>query len=280
MGPLRVRRVPLPVTRGLDRLVHPVLVDRIIYATITIMSVLIIYDGWQHLKLIDVAGAIIGPVLAMFLAHVFSAAMAQHVKARRILTGKEWRAVVRVQAPFLALCVPPLAIVSLLYAVGVSLSDGIRVTLWVGTASLGYWGLVAGRRAGFRRLVTGHGRHRWSPDRGGHSADSGPSSARQSVFGRSCLRSSSYLWPPLRPYAGTVGHSGTSRARKCSAPSGLDEGQQIGVDRLGLGGRHPVWETGVGLQRPVLNELRRRGDLSRRRGRSGRRLRASRARAQ
>jgi hypothetical protein len=137
------------VTRGLDTLAQSVFVDRIIYATITIMSVLIIYDGWQHLRLIDVAGVIIGPVLAMFLAHVFSAAMAQHVEAGRILTGKEWRAVVRVQSPFLALCVPPLAIVSLLYAVGVSLSDGIRVTLWVGTASLGYWGYVAGRRAGF-----------------------------------------------------------------------------------------------------------------------------------
>src|SRR5580692_11856388 len=101
--------MPTPVARVMGSVAHPILVDRIIYATITIMSVLIIYDGWQHLRLIDVAGVIIGPVLAMFLAHVFSAAMAQHVEAGRILTGKEWRAVVRVQSPFLALCVPPLA---------------------------------------------------------------------------------------------------------------------------------------------------------------------------
>jgi hypothetical protein len=50
---------------------------------------------------------------------------------------------------FLLLCVPPLAIVAILYGFGVSLKDAIRVTLWLGTASLGYWGFVAGRRAGF-----------------------------------------------------------------------------------------------------------------------------------
>ena len=83
------------------------------------MSVLIIYDGWQKLKLIDVFGVIIGPVLAMFLAHVFSAAMAKHVELGRILTGKEWKAIVQSEAPFLLLCGPPLAIVTVLYALAV-----------------------------------------------------------------------------------------------------------------------------------------------------------------
>jgi len=138
-----------PVTRALDRLSHPVTVDRIVYATITMMSVLIIYDGWQHLRLIDVVLVIVGPVVAMFLAHVFSAAMAQHVGAGRILTGEEWRGIVRIQAPFLLLCVPPLAIVTVLYACGVTVSDAIRITLWFGVASLGYWAFAAGRRAGF-----------------------------------------------------------------------------------------------------------------------------------
>jgi hypothetical protein len=137
------------MTQSLDRLSRPVLVDRIIYATVTMMSVLIIYDGWQKLKLIDVFGVIIGPVLAMFLAHVFSAAMAKHVELGRILTGKEWKAIVQSEAPFLLLCGPPLAIVTVLYALGVSLTDAIRATLWFGTASLGYWGFLAGRRAGF-----------------------------------------------------------------------------------------------------------------------------------
>lgn len=138
-----------PVSMRLDRLSQPVLADRIIYGTITIMSVLIIYDGWQKLRLIDVIGVIVGPVLAMFLAHVFSAAMAQHVRAERVLTRSEWGAVIRAQAPFLLMCVPPVAIVSALFALGATLSDSITVTLWAGTASLGCWGLLAGRRAGF-----------------------------------------------------------------------------------------------------------------------------------
>ncbi len=113
------------------------------------MSVLIIYDGWEHLKLINVVGVILGPVLAMFLAHVFSAAMAQHVEVGRVLSRKEWGGIARIQAPFLLLCVPPLAVVSVLYAFNVSLTEAIRITLWLGTASLGYWGFVAGRRGGF-----------------------------------------------------------------------------------------------------------------------------------
>ena len=34
--------------------------------------------------------------------------------------------------------------------------------------------------------------------------------------------------------------------------SGLKEGEQVGVDGVGLGGRHAVRESLVGLQRPVL----------------------------
>jgi hypothetical protein len=139
----------MTVRTALDRLAHPILVDRIVYATITVMSVLIIHDGWQNLRLIDVVGVMVGPVLAMFMAHVFSAVMAQHVEVGRMLSRKEWGGIVQLQAPFLLLCVPPLAVVSVLYALGVSLTGGIRVTLWLGTASLGYWGFVAGRRAGF-----------------------------------------------------------------------------------------------------------------------------------
>ncbi len=68
-------------------------IDRVIYATITIMSALVIYDGWQHLRLVDVAGVIVGPIVAMFLAHVFSAAMARHIEVGRILHRRGWAAV-------------------------------------------------------------------------------------------------------------------------------------------------------------------------------------------
>src|SRR5579871_5275588 len=124
------------------------IVDRVVYATITLMSVLIIYDGWQHLRLADVAGIIVGPVVAMFLAHVFSAAMAQQVERGRHLEWRERTTIVRSEAPFLLLCLPPLLIVVVLNLGGVSLNDSIRATLWVGVASLGLWGGIAGRRSG------------------------------------------------------------------------------------------------------------------------------------
>jgi hypothetical protein len=127
---------------------RPILIDRVIYATITVMSVLIIYDGWQHLKLIDVLGVIVGPVVAMFVAHVFSAALARQVEVGRGLTWDDRATIIKSEVPFLLLCVPPVVIVSVLFAFGTSLNDAIRVTLWVEGLSLGYWGYRAARRAG------------------------------------------------------------------------------------------------------------------------------------
>jgi len=50
-----------------------VYLDRAIFTTITVMSVRIVYDGGQNLKLGCAVGTILGPVLAMFISHVFSA---------------------------------------------------------------------------------------------------------------------------------------------------------------------------------------------------------------
>ena len=73
----------------------------IVYATITVMSVLIIYDGWQQLKLIDLIGVIVGPIVAMFIAHVFSASLAKQVEVGRALTWNERMVTIRSEAPFL-----------------------------------------------------------------------------------------------------------------------------------------------------------------------------------
>src|SRR6202453_1742813 len=137
-----------PVPNRLARLSHPVLVDRIVYATITIMSVLIIYDGWQNLRLVDVIGVIVGPVVAMFIAHVFAASLARQVELGRTLSWYDRRGIVGQESRFLLLCVLPVAIVSVLFAFGATLNDAIRVTLWVEALTLGYWGYLAARRAG------------------------------------------------------------------------------------------------------------------------------------
>ena len=127
-------------------------VDRIVYATITLMSVLVIYDGWTDLKFLEIVGVIVGPVFAMFLGHSFSAAIARQVKYGRTLSNAERIAVLRSEAPFLLLCVPPIVLAIALHLVGVSLSASINIVVWIGVASLGFWGGVAGRRAGLAGL--------------------------------------------------------------------------------------------------------------------------------
>ena len=123
-------------------------VDRIVYATLTLMSVLVIYDGWSDLKLLEIAGVIVGPVFAMFLGHSFSAAISRQAEYGRVLSNSERVAVLRSEAPFLLLCVPPIVLAIALHLGGVSLSASINIVVWVGVASLGFWGGVAGRRAG------------------------------------------------------------------------------------------------------------------------------------
>jgi len=127
---------------------RPAIVDRIVYTTITMMSVLIVYDGWQHLQLLDVVGVVVGPVLAMFIAHVFSASIALGMGADGALTARTRMETVRAELPFLLFCVPPLALLLIQYLAGVSLTEAIRITLWFGALSLGGWGFVVGKRSG------------------------------------------------------------------------------------------------------------------------------------
>jgi hypothetical protein len=95
-------------------------VDRGIYATITLMSVLIIYDGWQELKFFQVTGVIVGPVIAMFVSHVFSANLSEQLARGRSLTTVERIEIVRSESPFLLLCVPPLLLLGILAFADVS----------------------------------------------------------------------------------------------------------------------------------------------------------------
>jgi hypothetical protein len=131
-------------------------VGRVVYGTITLMSVLIVYDGWQQLRFRDVVGVIVGPVLALFLSHMFAATLARQVELGRTVTRAERARIVRSESPFLLLlAVPPVAFVGILTLLGSSLSASIRWLVVLGAVSLGYWGGIAGRRSGMTgwRLV-------------------------------------------------------------------------------------------------------------------------------
>ncbi len=122
--------------------------DRVIYTTITLLTVLIIYDGWEQLRFWDVVTVIVGPILAIFMGHVFGAALGTRVALGRPLTRHERRAVFVEECRFLLVAVPPLAILVVLTIVGVSYTRIIQVIVLTGVLSLGVWGGVAGRRAG------------------------------------------------------------------------------------------------------------------------------------
>jgi hypothetical protein len=125
-----------------------VYLDRAVYTTITVMSILIVYDGWKNLKLGAAVGVILGPVLAMFVSHVFSAFLARQAELHERPGRSEQMSIIRTELRFLLLAAPALALLIILTAAGVSLSNSIQAIIFLEGASLGFWGFVAGRRAG------------------------------------------------------------------------------------------------------------------------------------
>ena len=127
---------------------RPVYLDRAVYTTITVMSVLIVYDGWQSLKFWAAVGVILGPVLAMFVSHVFSASLARQAELHRRPGRSEQLNIIRTESRSLLLAGPALALLAILTLAGVSLGLSIQAVIFLEGASLGFWGLIAGRRAG------------------------------------------------------------------------------------------------------------------------------------
>jgi hypothetical protein len=116
---------------------RPPVAGRVVYGAITLMSVLIVYDGWQQLRSRDV-GVIVGPVLAMYLSHLFAATLARQVELGRAVTGTKRARIARSESPFLLLAVPPAVFVGILTRLGSSLSASIRGLVVLRAAPLGY----------------------------------------------------------------------------------------------------------------------------------------------
>ena len=91
------------------------------------MSVLVVYDGWQNLKLRDAVGVILGPVLAIFVSHVFSASLARQAELQKRPGRSETMRIIRTEARFLLLAAPALALLIILTVAGISLSQSGRL---------------------------------------------------------------------------------------------------------------------------------------------------------
>ena len=125
--------------------------ERIVYATVVLMSVLAVYDGWAELtSFVGVAVVIVAPLLALGIAHLFSEVIEEHYLLQRSLTRAEWRHLVVGQLTVLIAAVPPLVILGIGWVSPLDPRSTIAVLLWTGVATLVLLSLVAGWRAGIR----------------------------------------------------------------------------------------------------------------------------------
>lgn len=125
-------------------------IERLVYATVVLMSVLVVYDGWADLTTYaGVAAVIIGPILALAVAHLFSEVFELHFARQRPLTREEWREVVLDQLHLLLAAVPPLVILGIGWLSPLDERRTIAVLLWTGVLTLMGLSLLAARRAGF-----------------------------------------------------------------------------------------------------------------------------------
>jgi hypothetical protein len=120
------------------------------------MSVLVVYDGWdQHATFTGVALVIIGPILALGVAHFFSEVVQAFAEHQRPLTAAEWRWHARDQLHLLLAAVPPLLVLAVGWLGPLNARSTIAVLLWTGVATLMGLSALAAERAGMggRRLV-------------------------------------------------------------------------------------------------------------------------------
>jgi hypothetical protein len=129
---------------------QPWAIGRVVTATITLVCVLVVYDGWAQLRLLDVVLIILGPVIAIFTSHVFSTTLVLQVELGRRPTRREWIVNARFESRFLLLAVPPLALLFLLDLASVPIDDSVRIVVWMETASLAFWTALAAWLVGIR----------------------------------------------------------------------------------------------------------------------------------
>ena len=139
----------------LDLTSRPPVVGRIVTATVALVCVLIVYDGWVALQPLDVVIVIVGPVVAICTTHIFSGSLVQLVELGRRPTLKEWLVTARFELRFLLLAVPPLAVLRVLRLASVTLTDAVRVVIWLEALSLGFWAGLAAWYAGLRGRLLG-----------------------------------------------------------------------------------------------------------------------------
>lgn len=129
---------------------RPAAIGRVVTATITLVCVLIVYDGWARLQLLDVVLIILGPIIAVFTSHVFSTTLVMQLQLGRRPNRSEWLANAWAESHYLLLALPPVALLLILTLATVSLQDSVRAVIWMETLSLAFWTGLAAWLVGMR----------------------------------------------------------------------------------------------------------------------------------
>lgn len=144
--------VETPPRQWLDQ----VRLDRLVYATVVLMSVLVVYDGWQDLvTFLGVALVIISPTVALAVAHFFAESMHEHAELERPLTRPEWATIARGQVSHLLAGVPALLVLGVGWVTPMDARGAVALLLWTGVGTLVVLSALAAYRAGISgwRLV-------------------------------------------------------------------------------------------------------------------------------
>lgn len=206
------QQVP-PESDAVTRLAgRPGVIDRAVYGTIVVTSVLVVYDGWAKLRVLGAIAVILGPVVAIVIGHIFGASLAAYAAVRRRSTKHELLMIARRESRFLLVCAPQIVLLLVLKLAGLSLNEGVRVVIWASAASLGFLGWHRSTACRPRRPRDRARRHHRTSRRRSRTAATGVPPARQGPLQRRCR-------DPVRAIRAHI----TSALRRCRhRPERLD----------------------------------------------------------
>lgn len=123
-----------------------------VYTTVTLMSVLTVYDGWADLiKPAGIALLVVGPTVALALAHTFAEGLDYTVEHGRGISWDRAKFLIGEFLQFVMVAVPPLVVLAVTaWVLQKPPRECLRSMLVLGVLSLGFWGALAGWRSGMR----------------------------------------------------------------------------------------------------------------------------------
>lgn len=123
---------------------------RAIYGTVIVMAALAVFDAENpDVSLLDVVTVVLAPLVALAAAHTFSDLGDRQIALRRPLSAADWRHLLAENLEYLYVAVPPLVALVVAVESDFDVAEAVGLLLLLGTASLAFWGWLAGRRAGF-----------------------------------------------------------------------------------------------------------------------------------